>query len=251
MKAEDVMPAPRKPLVYEGATTIGFHILPDIAPLHACLGGSFGAIGDRGTNKGLDAVRAGRADVAGVARDLTPAERDEFFWALICHDALGVFVNAANPVPGLSRAQLKGIFTGRIRRWREVGGSGLEMDPVTEVKAGGRGTVQELRRIALDGDEYGPTREFDDAPDCLRDVAAKPAGITVASMAMAIPGARAIAIDGVEPTPDRVRSGAYLLGRPMFVVSRKPPIDDVRVLFEVLLSPEGQAVLARKFTSAR
>ncbi len=244
------MRAPRKPIAYDGATTIGIHLLPDIAPLYARVGGSFGAIGDRGTNKGLEAVRSGQADVAGVARDLTAAEKGELHHALICYDALGVFVHEAMPVRGLARAALKGIFTGRIRSWREVGGPDVPVEPVTEVKTGGRGTVLELRRIALDGDEYGPTRELEDAPDCLREVAANPAAITVASMSMAIPGTRAMAIDGVEPTPDQVRRGAYLLGRPMYVVARRPPSDEVRALFELLLSPEGQAVVARRFTPA-
>ncbi len=59
------------------------------------------------------------------------------------------------------------------------------------------------------------------------------------------------ALDGVEPGGDGVRSGAYLLGRPMYLVSRRPPPEGVAALFEVALSPEGQAVLARRFTPAR
>lgn len=245
------MPAARKPLVYDGATTLGIYLLPEIAPLYARTGGSFGAIGDRGTNKGLEAVRSGQADVAGVARDLSAAERAELHGVLVCYDALGVFVHPSSPVRNLTRAQLKGIFTGRIKSWREVGGPDVAIVAITEIKTGGRGTVLELRRIALDGEEFGPTREYEDAPDCLREVAADPAAISVASMSMAIPGTRAIGIDGVEPDPAGVRSGKYLLGRPMYVVSRKPPGVDVQALFDVLVSPEGQAIAGKKFIPAK
>jgi phosphate transport system substrate-binding protein len=244
------MTAALAPVSYDGATTIGFHILPRLEPLYRRVGGSFGPIGDRGTNRGLEAVRAGKADVAGVARDLTPAEKGELACALICHDALGVFVNAGNAVRNLTRAQLKGIFTGRVRSWRELGGPDVAVDPVTEVKTGGRGTVLELRRIALEGEDYGPTREYEDAPDCLLHVARDPAAVTVASMAMAIEGTRAVAIDGVEPIAEQVRAGRYLLGRPMYLVARKPASEAVRLLFEVALAPEGQAVIARSFTPA-
>lgn len=51
----------RGAVTYDGATTIGFHLLPDVAPLYARLGHRFASIGDRGTNKGLEAARAGGA----------------------------------------------------------------------------------------------------------------------------------------------------------------------------------------------
>ena len=50
---------------------------------------------------------------------------------------------------------------------------------------------------------------------------------------------------------DGIRSGAYLLGRPMYLVGRQPPPAGVAALLEVALSPEGQAVVARRFTPAR
>ena len=238
-------------VTYDGATTIGFHLLPDVAPLYERLGYRFGAIGDRGTNRGLEAVRAGRVDVAGVLREMTGDEKAELRCVLVGHDALGVFVCEANPVRGLSRGQLKGIFTGRVRGWKEVGGPDAPVVPVTEIKTGGRGTVLELRRLALDGEDYGPTREHEDAPDCLLDVARDASAITAASMSMAIPGVRALAIDGAEPTASNVRAGSYPLGRPMYLVARHGAPPRVEALLAPLLSQEGQAVVARKFTPAR
>ena len=245
------MGSPGTGIVYDGATTIGLHLLPDVAPLYGRRGHHFASIGERGTNPGLEAVRAGVADVAGVMRELTPAEKRELRFALVGHDALGIFVAEANPVPGLSRAELKGIFTGTIRSWRALGGADAAVLPVTERTAGGRGTVLELRRLALEGAPYGPTREYEDAPDCLRHVASDPAAITAASMAMTIPGVRALPIDGAEPTAENVRSGRYPLGRPMYLVARAPAPEPVEVLLSLLVSPEGQAVVARRFTPAR
>ena len=238
-------------VTYDGATTIGLHLLPGVAPLYGRQGYRFASIGERGTNPGLEAARAGRVDVAGVMRELTPDEKRELRWALVGHDALGVFVAEGNPVRGLSRAQLKGVFTGAIRSWRELGGADAPVLPVTERLAGGRGTVLELRRLALEGAEYGPTREYEDAPDCLVHVASDPTAVTAASMAMIIPGVRALAIDGAEPTAANVRSGSYPLGRPMYLVARAPASGAVEALLSLLLSPEGQAVVARRFTPAR
>ncbi|HEU4385191.1 MAG TPA: substrate-binding domain-containing protein [Anaeromyxobacteraceae bacterium] len=239
-------------LVYEGATTIGLYLLPDLAPLLERRGVAFAVIGGLGTNAGLEAVRAGRADVAGVMREISAAERAEpLRWEVVGYDALGVFVHHRNPVRNVSRAQLRDIFLGRLPSWRTLGGPDQPIRPVTERKAGGRGTVVEFRRIVLEGADYGPTEEYEDAPDCVRRVAQDPLAIAVASSSMALPGVRALTVDGVEAGGDGVRSGAYLLGRPMYLVSRHPPPQGVAVLFQVALSTEGQAVVARRFTPAR
>ncbi len=239
-------------ITYDGATTIGLHLLPDLVPLYERLGFRVAHVGERGTNRGLEAVRAGEADVAGVMREISAAERAEpLRWALVGYDALGVFVHPANPVRAVTRAQLKGIFTGDLRRWRELGGRDEPVLPVTELKAGGRGTVLEFRRIVLEGAEYGPTREVEDAPDGLRIVAAEPGAVTAASMSMALPGLRALAIDGVEPSAASVRAGTYLLGRPMYLVARAAASEAARKLLELALSDAGQGVVAKKFTPAR
>jgi phosphate transport system substrate-binding protein len=237
---------------YDGATTIGLHLLPDLLPLYERAGYGVSQVGERGTNRGLDAVRAGEVDVAGVMREISASERAEpLRWALVGYDALGVFVHAANPVRSLARGELKGIFTGALRRWAAVGGAETDIVPVTELRSGGRGTVVEFRRLTLDGADYGPARELEDAPDCLRAVAAEPGGITVASMSMAVEGVRAVAIDGVEPGAAQVRAGAYALGRPMYLVARAPASPEAGALLDLALSDAGQAIVARKFTPAR
>jgi phosphate transport system substrate-binding protein len=240
-------------LTYDGATTLAVHLLPDLLPLYRSRGGAFGALHDRGTDRGLQGVQAGEVDVAGVLRALSPAEQAaaDLRWELVGYDALGIFVHASNPVAGLTRAQLKGIFGGTLTDGRQLGWGDGAVVPITERKAGGRGAVQELRRLALEGAPYGDTREYDDAPACLRALAAEPAGVTVASMSMAIPGVRAVAIDGVAPSAANVRAGSYLLGRPMYLVSRASPSAAAAALLDLVASEAGQAIVARKFTPAR
>jgi phosphate transport system substrate-binding protein len=93
--------------------------------------------------------------------------------------------------------------------------------------------------------------EYEDAPDCLVHVARDPGAVTAASMSMAIPGVRPLAIDGVGPTTADIRSGAYLLGRPMYLVAASPATAAVEALLEAILSPDAQSIVARRFTPAR
>jgi phosphate transport system substrate-binding protein len=248
-----VEPAREEPLTYDGSTTISNRILPEVLPLfERAAGRRFERIERNGAGKGLDALFAGQVSVAGVTRNLTVAELTRSpHVVLIGYDALGVFVNEASPVRALSKAQLKAIYTGRIRSWEQVGGADLPITVCTERLASKRATLDAVRTVALDGEPYGPVRELDDPADCLQLVVRDPGAVTAATMAYAIPGTRAIPLDGLSPTPDQVRSGRYLLSRPMLLVSRAPPAGALKAFFEYMLSAEAQGVVGKRFVPIR
>src|SRR5450755_3659518 len=91
-------------LSYEGATTIGTNIMPEVAALfRAKTGVSFSSIGGAGADAGFKAAVEGRATFGGVARELTNEEKARVGGtAVIGYDVMGVFVNAKNLVEGLT-----------------------------------------------------------------------------------------------------------------------------------------------------
>jgi ABC-type phosphate transport system substrate-binding protein len=59
-------------------------------------------------------------------------------------------------------------------------------------------------------------------------------------------------VDGLGPLPVHVRASRYPLTRPLLLVARAPPTGPVAGLFELVLSPEGQAAIANAgFVPAR
>ena len=83
-----------------------------------------------GSGTGLSALINGTTDIANSSRPIKNSERDklkerfgtrgiEIKCAL---DGLAVYVHKNNPVKELSLQQLKDIYTGKIRNWKEVGG---------------------------------------------------------------------------------------------------------------------------------
>jgi phosphate transport system substrate-binding protein len=246
-------PQREEPLSYDGATTISNRILPEALPLfERSTGHRFARIERSGAGKGLDAMFAGQVSVAGVTRNLTEAELARApHVVLIGYDALGIFVSDASAVEGLTRAQLKAIYTGRIRSWKQVGGADVPITVCTERLASKRATLDTVRTVALDGEPYGPVRELDDPADCLQLALREPGVVTAATMAYAIPGVRAVPLDGLLPAPDQVRSGRYLLSRPMLLVTRAPPTGALKEFFDFMVSPASQDVVARRFVPIR
>lgn len=240
-------------LSYEGATTIGNNIIPDAAKLFAAKTGiTFSSIGGAGADAGFKAAVEGRASFGGVARELTPAEKTKAGAAeVIGYDVMGVFVHSGNPVASLTRAQLKQIFTGQASNWKQFGGPDRPITVYSEKLAGGRATVKAFKDMVLGGENYGPVKELEDAIDCLKDVTQDPGGITASSMSFAVPGVKALAVDGATPAAKAVQDGSYQLKRPLILVTKDPPAGDVKAFLDFMLTPEAQAIVSRKFAPAK
>jgi phosphate transport system substrate-binding protein len=244
--AKDEAASPRARIRYDGATTLSNKIFPSALPLFQQRTGIGVQVERSGAGKGLRRALAGEVEVAGVSRALTPEElaRRPYF-QIIGYDALGVFVNGGNPLRALTKAQLKGLFTGAISSWKQVGGPDAPVHPCVEHLASERATVVGFRALALDDDPYGPVREEEDPADCLAFVARTPGAITPATMTYGIPGVRTVAVEGLEPLPQHVRTSRYLLTRPLLLVAKEPPTGPAKEFFEFMLSPDGQAMLAK------
>jgi len=240
-------------LTYEGATTIGKGIMPAAAKrFEALTGVAFTFIGEAGAEPGFKAAVAGKATFGGVARELSGAERAQVAVAqTIAFDVMAVFVHPGNPVKALTRAQLKILFTGQVRNWKELGGADVPVTVYSEKLNGGRATVKAFKDMVLGPAPYGPVVEFDDAPDCLVEVAKDPGGIAASSMSFAIPAVATLAVDGAEPTRAEVQAGRYPLKRPLILVAREPASGAVQAFLDFIMGPEGQAIVARKFVPAR
>jgi phosphate transport system substrate-binding protein len=239
---------------YVGSSTIGDHIMPEAAEAFTRKTGiKLRSIDTQGSGKGLELVVRGAAPLAGVTRGLTFVEKQQrIYYQTIGYDAIAVFVHGSNPVTSLSKAVLKNIYTGRIRSWKEVGGKDAPLVVITQIWGAQRAQMVDFHDQIMDGAAYREDRSEVDRP--VHQVAAlllEPHGITATSLIEARPGIRAVTIDGFSPDPRSVRSGAYLLSRPMLLVTPARPDPDARRFVEFMLSPEGQAIVARKFVPVR
>jgi len=251
--AKGVETSDTRTLSYEGATTIGTNIMPRATALFtAATGVRFGDIGGAGADAGFKAAVEGRATFGGLARDLTAEEKARVGgYEVIGYDVMGVFVNAKNPVANLTRAELKEIFTGRETDWKQFGGPDLAITAYSEKLSGGRATVRAFKEMVLGADPYGPLKELEDATDCVREVASDAGGVTASSMSFAIPGVRALSVDGSAPVREAVQRGAYPLKRPLILVTKDVPTGDTKAFLDFMLTPEAQAIIGAKFVPAK
>jgi len=121
-----------------------------------------------GTGRGVLALIDGKVSVAavgdtladsvGAAQKAAKAEGREIkvpanlVFTEIGSDELVVIVHKSNPVASLTKAQLKGIATGKIVNWNEVGGPDLPIKVVVTEPSLAPG--QFFKKAMMDGAEY-------------------------------------------------------------------------------------------------
>jgi phosphate transport system substrate-binding protein len=241
-------------LSYTGSSTIGDHIIPEAARAFAARRGiTIGSIETPGSGKGLDKVMEGQADLAGVARSLSAQERRRaIYYRIIGYDAVAVVVHHENPVTALTREQVKAIFSGRTANWRQVGGPDARIVVITDIWSNRRAQMVEFQHNVLDGLSYSNDRvEVDRQNEQAKALLSTRHGIAHISPAFMGPGLKALALEGYTPGAANVRSGAYLLSRPLIVVTQAPPRADARAFIDFLLTPEGQAIVGHHFVPVR
>jgi phosphate transport system substrate-binding protein len=152
-------------ITYSGSSTIGTGVLKEggaVAAFEKKSGKKFKSVEIPGSGKGIQALIEGKVELGGASRPLKAEEKKAGLSATtIGYDAIAVFVHKSNPVKNLTKDQLKGIFTGKITNWKEVGGKNAPIVPNTEIIAGKRATIEMFQDHVMDGAQYGKFKEVD------------------------------------------------------------------------------------------
>lgn len=180
-------------------------------------------------------------------------EERGFQWEMepFATDAFVFLVNEGNPVDSLTLEEIQKIYTGEYTNWKQVGGEDLEIVPFQRNQGAGSQTLMEKLVMAgltmMEPPADFVRGEMGGLMDGVRafDGSASAIGYSVyyyaEEMEMA-GGLKLLAVDGVHPTPETIRSGEYPLLNPYYVVisADEPEDSPARILFDWMLSPEGQ-----------
>lgn len=183
---------------------------------------------------------------SGVELETVPVAKEGFVFV----------VNARNPVETLTQEQLRGIYSGEITNWSQLGGQDLPIIPYQRNADSGSQNYM----IEFMGDVPlmdAPVEQRPATMEGLMDViavndnAAGAIGYSVYAYAADMYGSgdeiKFIAVDGVAPDKQTMAAGAYpLLGNNYAVFRADEPADSpVRQLVQWMTSYDGQLAAAR------
>ena len=177
-----------------------------------------------GATKGIRKVAAIGSDLGGSCRyrlEDTPEEEGVVFNP-VAWDALVVITHKSNPVESISMEQLKRLYRGEIKNWKELGG---EDRPLKLLARKGKisGVGLSIRQLVFGDLEMDfPADKFYPSSGPLEKAVEKdPEAIAMTGISSARKrNVKVLSLEGRQPTYENIKSGNYLLYRPLYLITR-------------------------------
>lgn len=182
-----------------------------------------------GSGDGAAALIDGRCDIATMSRFM---KEEEFKKAVannvfpvahaIAMDGVCVVVQPSNLVKELTRAQVRDIYTGKIKNWKELGGANMPIVVISRDTSSG--TYETFHTLIMGKDQMAANVEYVNSnPQAHARVKTTEGAIAYVGIGFLDANVKALKIDGILPIKKTISSGAYPLSRPLFLFTNGYP----------------------------
>lgn len=206
-----------------------------------------------GSGTGFAALLNGATDICEASRDMKEKEHKlaeqkgiKPYRISVALDGIAVFLHESNNVKELSFGQLKGIYTGAITNWKEVGGADARI--IIYGRENNSGTYAYFKEEVLDKEDYSEyTQTLPGTAAVVNAVSKDKNGIGYGGIAWAT-GVKFAAVrkadddPAVLPTNETVAGGSYPISRDLYWFFNGKPTGELKKLVNWALSPAGQKV---------
>lgn len=206
-----------------------------------------------GSGTGIAALLNGATDICEASRDMKEKEYKmakekniEPYRVSVALDGIAVFLNEKNSVKELSFAQLKGIYTGAITNWKEIGGKDEQI--ILYGRENNSGTYSFFKEHVLNDEDYSEyTQTLPGTAAVVNAVSKDVNGIGYGGIAWAKGVVYAAVRENdtdkaVLPSVEAVSSGEYPISRDLYWFLNGAPTGELKKLVNWALSEDGQKV---------
>lgn len=207
-----------------------------------------------GSGDGVAALIDSRCDIAMSSRFLKEAEfkkavvNDVFPVAhVIAMDGVCPIVHPSNPVNELTTAQVRAIYKGEIKNWKELGG--VDMPIVVISRDTSSGTYESFNELVMKKEKMADNIEYVNSnPQAHARVKSTEGAIGYVGIGFLDRYVKALKIDGVTPNRSTIAKGIYPVARPLFLFTNGYPklgsMTHAYVTFH--LTEKGQEIIEAK-----
>jgi phosphate transport system substrate-binding protein len=202
------------------------------------------------TTGGIEGTKADRMTIGVITRALNDNEKKQgLVYRPVTRIPVVVGVHKSTPVTNLSESQVCDIFSGKIKSWKDVGAGDGKMLVLGRKKDDNSMEIFHEKMPCFNHLQLGPdTILLVRGGEVLDSLANRPGtvGITVAGSAMLDrPNIKAVAIAGISPALDAVKSGKYKYFNEVGVVTVGEPKGTAKRFLEFVSSSEAEKIVER------
>ncbi len=196
-----------------------------------------------GSGTGLANAENGSSDI-GNSDIFAKAGQEDLVDHQVAVVVFNIIVNSkVTGVTNLTTAQLKAIYSGQTKNWKELGGADLPIVVVSRpTSSGTRATFQKYVLGTVET-ITGPSNLTTDSTGTVVKNVQQTAGAVgyAASGAAKKSGLTVLKIDGADPTADNVKSNTYKFWNIEHMYTKGKPKDLAQALIDYMTSADGKA----------
>ena len=210
-----------------------------------------------GSGVGIAALINGTTDIAESSRPMKPKEIEDtktkrgkdVLELPVAVDGLAVYVHESNPLSELSFQQLKAIYTGAVKNWKDVGGNDEKI--ILYSRENSSGTYAYFKEHVLENADYFPTAQTLPGTAAVINAVSKDrrgigyGGIAYGKGIKHLRVKRDANSPAIEPSMEKVLAGEYPISRYLYWYLAGQPAGDLKKLCEWVVSKEGQEVVEK------
>jgi phosphate transport system substrate-binding protein len=242
-------PARAEKVVLEGSTTvlpIAQHAAEDFMKLHKDADIS---VRGGGSGVGIASILDGACDIADASRAIQPSEIAEgkkrgkdIRPTIIAMDGIAPVVHPSNPVKGLTKEQIKDIYTGKVSNWSAVGGPDLKIVVVSRDSSSG--TFEAFNEMVLSKEKVRPDAIMQASnQEVAGTVSRTPGAIGYVGLGYLSGSIKALSVNGVIPSKATVLRHKYPVSRPLYMYTNGAPAGTARQFLAFVKSKAGQKIV--------
>ncbi|MCD6283601.1 phosphate ABC transporter substrate-binding protein [bacterium] len=238
-------------IVMDGSTTVG-PIAKAFAEYYMKTHPSVNiTISESGSGNGVKSLLNGKCDIANLSRFMKP---NEFSACVakgimpvahtIAMDGVAPIVHPSNGVKALTMKQLKGIYTGKITNWKQLGGPDMKIVVIS--RDTNSGTYETFEKKVMSKEKMGSGVEYVGSNGAVRQrVQSTQAAIGYVGLGFVDKTVKSLPVNGVSATLKTVAAGTYPIARPLYMFTNGYPElgGHVHALVTMHYSEKGQEII--------
>ncbi len=192
----------------------------------------------------IDGIKQKLVDLGAISKTLKPEENDGSLESReVAHDALLVATHpSVTGVKNLTTEDLKGIYSGAIANWKQVGGNDAKIVLLDRPEDESAKRLLRKHYLGTDLKSSPEAVVLRKEGELVQAIQSTPDSIGAFSLAHAIShklSVNRLSLNGIEPTRENVKAGKYPMVRTISIVWHKNPTEATQALIQYISSPPG------------
>jgi phosphate transport system substrate-binding protein len=203
-----------------------------------------------GSGNGIKALIDGGCDIANSSREMKPEEKAaaakkgiQVKEILIAYDMIVPIVHPSNPVKNLTMDQIKAVYDGSIRNWKELGGKDDTIVVVSRDTSSGTYEIWNEKVMKKTDVRGGALLQASNGA-IVTTIAGNPKAIGYVGFGYVNSSVKGITVNGIAITLENGKSGKFPISRKLYMyINEKKLPAEAKNFIDYVLGKEGQGLV--------